>query len=74
MTSGAIKSEEEQMLPKKKTVVMAPDAKVEDEGKASGGSGGGKAGGLAKGRKKNYSQVIYADKEVEKMEEQCKQQ
>ena len=77
LASGAIKSEEPDKSTKKKTVVMALDAKVgdADEGKASGGgSGGGKAGGLAKGRKKNYSQVIYADKEVEKMEEQCKQQ
>ena len=52
---------------------MAPDAKDCDgeEGKASGGE---KAGGLRRNRKKNYSEVIYADKEVEKMEDQCKQQ
>ena len=76
LASEAIKSEQPDKTSKKKTVVMAPDAKGidEDEGKASGAGGGCKAGGLAKGRKKNYSQVIYADKEVEKMEEQCKQQ
>ena len=78
MATEAIKSEQPERSSKKKTVVMASDAKVGDGKKSSSegknADGGGKAAGLGKGRKKNYSEVIYADKEVEKMEEQCKQQ
>ena len=81
MATEAIKSEQTERSSKKKTVVMASDAKVGDGKESSlsnsGGKkadGGEKSGGLGKGRKKNYSEVIYADKEVEKMEEQCKQQ
>ena len=75
METGAIKSEQQERSSKKKTVVMAPDTKVGD-GEERKADGGVKAGGLGKiwSRKKNYSEVIYADKEVEKMEEQCKQQ
>ena len=75
METGALKSEQQERSSKKKTVVMAPDAKVGD-GEERKADGGAKAGGLGKtsSRKKNYSEVIYADKEVEKMEEQCKQQ
>ena len=74
MATEAIKSEQPDKSSKKKTVVMAPEAKVGD-GKESKAEGGGKSvGGLGKGRKKNYTEVIYADKEAEKMEDQCKQQ
>ena len=78
MATEAIKSEQPERSSKKKTVVMASDAKVGDgkesssEGKKA--DGGGKAAGHGKGRKKNYSEAIYADKEEEKMGDQCKQQ
>ena len=73
---AAIKSEAPEKAPKKKTVSIAEDADRGGDAAAATARGAspGKPAGSRRTRKKNYNEVIYADKEAEKMEEQCRQQ